>query len=52
MKDKERLHYWISIKKSVRRLVGYVLLIPYPIMAVAILVVSELLGIAEEVWGS
>ena len=50
--NKERLHYWISIKKSIWRLAGYILLIPYPLFAVAVLIASELLGIAEEVWGA
>ena len=50
--SKARTHWYISMTKSVWRLVGYVFLIPFPIIGVAILVVSEILGIAEEIWGA
>lgn len=49
---KETLHRQISYVKSGMRLVGYVLLPVGLWIAAAVLFVSELLGIAEEVWGS
>lgn len=50
--DKAQLHKQISYVKSVARIIGYVAL-PFSIVAAAIiLVLSELLGIAEEVWGA
>lgn len=52
MTDKERTHWYLSMTKSVWRLVGYAALIPYPLIGVSILIVSEILGIAEEVWGA
>jgi len=50
--DKERLHFHISIHKSLWRMVGYGLIVVAPWYAILILLVSELLGIAEEVWGA
>ena len=50
--NKEKLHYRISMVKSVVRIVGYAWL-PISIgVAAGLLVVSELLGIAEEIWGA
>jgi len=49
---KAQIHERVSYVKSVLRIVGYAFL-PFSIVkASAVLVVSELLGIAEEVWGA
>ena len=50
--DKQKLHYRISMVKSALRLVGYGLIVIAPWTAVAILVISEVFGIAEEIWGA
>lgn len=50
--DKETLHYHISIHKSIWRLIGYGLILYSLPIAVVILLLSEILGIAEEVWGA
>lgn len=50
--DKERLHYHISMHKSAWRLIGYGLILYSIPAAVAVLILSEVLGIAEEVWGA
>lgn len=50
--SKAQLHERISYAKSVIRLVGYATL-PFSITTAAcVLFASELLGIAEEVWGA
>jgi hypothetical protein len=41
-------HKKASYAKSLIRIIGYLLLIPYPIFAVGALLVSEILGVAEE----
>jgi len=49
---KAELHERISYTKSALRLVGYGLLLVSIVAAAGVLFVSELLGIAEEVWGA
>jgi len=49
---KNELHRRISYWKSVLRLAGYGSLIWNLTYGVILLIVSELLGIAEEVWGA
>lgn len=50
---KARVHKHISYWKSGIRLLGYIILMAWvsPI-AGAVLLVSEVLGVAEEVWGT
>lgn len=50
--DKAELHKRISYVKSVLRLVGYALLLVNIYPAAGVLFASELLGIAEEVFGA
>ena len=50
--DKAELHKKISYLKSGLRLFGYVLLPCSLWLAAFVLIVSELAGIAEEVWGA
>jgi hypothetical protein len=47
MPDPER-HFWVSILKSMLRIGGFVSLIYSTIGGVAMLVLAEILGIAEE----
>ena len=49
---KAELHKRISYWKSVLRLAGYAFIWPLSPLVSGILFVSELLGIAEEVWGA
>lgn len=41
-------HQQISLAKSSLRIVGYVALIPDPVIGVILLIASEILGIVEE----
>jgi hypothetical protein len=41
-------HQQVSFAKSALRIIGYLLLLPEPFVAVTILVCSEVLGVAEE----
>lgn len=50
--DKAELHKRISYIKSAARLVGYVFIPVNLYLSAVILCLSELLGIAEEVWGA
>lgn len=50
--DKAELHKKISYVKSGLRILGYILLPCNLVLGALILVVSELGGIAEEVWGA
>ena len=50
--SKEQLHKQISYAKSALRLTGYLMLPFVLIPGVGVLVVSEILGIAEEVYGA
>ena len=49
---KNELHKRISYVKSVLRLIGYAFIWPLSPVVLGVLFVSELLGIAEEVWGA
>lgn len=49
---KAELHERISYVKSAIRIMGYVLVWPISKVVSVTLVVSELVGIAEEVWGA
>jgi hypothetical protein len=49
---KAELHKRISYWKSVLRLAGYAFIWPLSPVVSGVLFVSELLGIAEEVWGA
>ncbi len=49
---KNELHRRISYWKSVLRLAGYGSLIWNLTYGVVLLIISEVLGIAEEVWGA
>ena len=52
MTSVDDLHYRISIVKSIARIGGYLCLLYSIPFGVAVLVGSEFLGIAEEVWGA
>ena len=48
MRMKQLNHFNVSIIKSIIRLVGYGLLLSNTFIAVIILIISELLGVLEE----
>lgn len=50
--NKAQRHELISYIKSIIRLVGYMFIWPLSPLVSIILFISELLGIAEEVWGA
>lgn len=49
---KERVHKVVSYWKSGIRLAGYAFIWPLSPLVAVVLFTSELLGIAEEVWGA